>query len=166
MYDTYKIMDHLGKEVDKKSESGIRNMTDLDTVVKLSEAMKNFAKVEYYCTVTEAMEQEGYSHDDGYSQTGGYSERRKRDSMGRYSRNDGYDRGSSYHQGGAYDRYMDAKHSYRSSRSPEHKKEMSAHLSDYKDELKEIAQGLLNGTDSREEREEIRKMFREIGNMA
>ena len=43
---------------------------------------------------------------------------------------------------------------------------MSAHLSDYKDELKEIAQGLLNGADSREEREEIRKMFREIGNMA
>lgn len=159
MYDTYRIMEHLEKEVDKKTESGIRNMTDLETVVKLSEAMKNFAKTTYYCTVTEAMEQEGYSHDDGYS------ERRKRDSMGRYSRNDGYDRGSSYNHGGAYDRYMDAKHSYRTSRSPEHKKEMATHLSDYKDELKEIAQGLLNGADSREEREEIRKMFREIGNM-
>ena len=70
MYDTYKIMDHLGKEVDKKSESGIRNMTDLDTVVKLSEAMKNFAKVEYYCTVTEAMEQEGYSHPEMTAMTG------------------------------------------------------------------------------------------------
>lgn len=157
MYDTYRIMEHLEKEVDKKTESGIRNMTDLETVVKLSEAMKNFAKTTYYCTVTEAMENEGYSHDDGYS------ERRKRDSMGRYSRD--YELGGSYNHGGAYDRYMNAKHSYRSSRSPEHKKEMATHLSDYKDELKEIAQGLLNGADSREEREEIRKMFREIGNM-
>lgn len=154
MYDSYKIMEHLGKEVDKKAETGIRSTTDLDTVVKLAQAMKDFAKAEYYCTVTEAMEQEGYSHNDGYS------ERRKRDSMGRYSGHDGYDRG------GAYDKYMDAKHSYRSSRSPEHKKEMSGYLGEYKDELKEIVNNLLSGADTREEREEIRKMIREIGNLA
>lgn len=159
MYDSYKIMEHLEKEVDKKAETGIRSTTDLDTVVKLSEAMKNFAKAEYYCTVTEAMNEEGYSHEDGYS------ERRKRDSMGRYSRHDGYDRGNSYNHG-AYDRYMDAKHSYRSSRSPEHKKEMSGYLGEYKDELKEIVNGLLSGADTREEREEIKKMIREIGNLA
>lgn len=159
MYDSYKIMEHLEKEVDKKAETGIRSTTDLDTVVKLSEAMKNFAKAEYYCTVTEVMNEEGYSHEDGYS------ERRKRDSMGRYSRHDGYDRGSSYNHG-AYDRYMDAKHSYRSSRSPEHKKEMSGYLGEYKDELKEIVNGLLAGADTREEREEIKKMIREIGNLA
>ena len=159
MYDSYKIMEHLEKEVDKKAETGIRSTTDLDTVVKLSEAMKNFAKAEYYCTVTEAMNEEGYSHEDGYS------ERRKRDSMGRYSRHDGYDRGNPYNHG-AYDRYMDAKHSYRSSRSPEHKKEMSGYLGEYKDELKEIVNGLLSGADTREEREEIKKMIREIGNLA
>lgn len=160
MYDSYRIMEHLGKEVDKKAENGIRSTADLDTVVKLAQAMKDFAKAEYYCIVTEAMEGEGYSQHDGYS------ERRKRDSMGRYSRNDGYERGSSYNHGGAYDRYMDAKHSYRSSRSPEHKKEMSGYLGEYKDELKEIVQNLLSGADTREEREEIRKMIREIGNLA
>lgn len=171
MYDSYKIMEHLEKEVDKKAETGIRSTTDLDTVVKLSEAMKNFAKAEYYCTVTEAMEQGGYSQDDGYSQ-GGYSERRKSDSMGRYSRNggysrhDGYDNGSSYGHGGAYDRYMDAKHSYRSSRAPEHKKKMSEFLGEYKGELEEMMQSLLAGADTREEREEIKRMIREIGNIA
>lgn len=159
MYDSYKIMEHLGKEVDKKTETGIRSTTDLDTVVKLSEAMKNFAKAEYYCTVTEAMEQEGYSHEDGYS------ERRKRDSMGRYSRHDGYDRGSFYNHG-AYDRYMDAKQSYRSSRAPEHKKKMSEFLGEYKGELEEMMQSLLAGADTREEREEIKRMIREIGNLA
>ena len=165
MYDSYKIMEHLEKEVDKKAETGIRSTTDLDTVVKLSEAMKNFAKAEYYCTVTEAMEEGGYSQDDGYSQDG-YSERRKRDSMGRYSRHDGYDRGSSYNHGGAYDRYMDAKHSYRSSRAPEHKKKMSEFLGEYKSELEEMMQSLLAGADTREEREEIKRMIREIGNIA
>jgi hypothetical protein len=158
MYDHERMMEHLGKEMDKKAESGIRNMTDLDTITKLAQAMKDLAKTEYYCTVTEAMENEGYSHNDGYS------ERRKRDSMGRYSRD--YERGSSYNHGGAYDRYMGAKNSYRSSRSPEHKKEMSNYLGEYKDELKEIVNGLLSGADTREEREEIRKMIREIGEMA
>ena len=164
MYDYDRMMEHLGKEMDKKSESGIRNMTDLDTIMKLAQTMKDLAKTEYYCTVTEAMESEGYSHDDGYGRRDGYSERRKRDSMGRYSRD--YERGSSYNQGGAYDKYMGAKHSYRSSRSPEHKKEMSGYLGEYKDELKEIVQGLLSGADTREEREEIRKMIREIGDLA
>ncbi len=165
MYDSYKIMEHLTKEMDKKADAGIRSVNDLDTVVKLAQAMKDLAKADYYCTVTEAMEEEGYSHND-------YSERRKRDSRGRYSRDGGYgrgesyERGSSYNHGGAYDRYMEAKHSYRSSRSPEHKKEMSGHLSDYSEELKDIAQNLINNADTREEREEIKKMLREIGNMA
>lgn len=158
MYDHERMMEHLGKEMDKKADSGIRNMTDLETITKLAQAMKDLAKTEYYCTVTEAMENDGYSHNDGYS------ERRKRDSMGRYSRD--YDRGSSYNHGGAYDRYMGAKHSYRSSRSPEHKKEMTNYLGEYKDELKEIVNGLLSGADTREEREEIRKMIREIGDLA
>ena len=40
MYDNYKIMEHLKKELDKKAESGIRNITDLDTIVKLAQALK------------------------------------------------------------------------------------------------------------------------------
>lgn len=164
MYNHDRMMEHLGKEMDKKADSGIRNMTDLDTIMKLAQTMKDLAKTEYYCTVTEAMNDEGYSHNDVYSRNDGYSERRKRDSMGRYSRD--YERGNSNNHGGAYDRYMGAKHSYRSSRSPEHKKEMSSYLGEYKDELKEIVNGLLSGADTREEREEIRKMIREIGDLA
>jgi hypothetical protein len=163
MYDSYKIMEHLEKEVDKKAETGIRSTTDLDTVVKLSEAMKNFAKAEYYCTVTEAMNEEGYSHEDGYS------ERRKRDSMGRYSRHDGYDRGSSYNQGGyseARDRYMEDKHSYRSTRSADSKRDMNVSLHDCMNKLREELQEMMSNADTREERDKIKEMIREIGNLA
>ena len=160
MYDSYKIMEHLEKEVDKKADSGIRNVTDLDTVVKLSEAMKNFAKAEYYCTVTEAM------HEDGYS------ERRKRDSMGRYSKNDGmhhgYEVGNSYRSGynEARDRYMDHKHSYRSTHSPESKKSMGESLTNFKENLLDELQGMMANADTREEREAFKEMFRAVGNLA
>jgi hypothetical protein len=157
MFDTYKMQEAVCKELEKKAESGLKSTSDLDTVWKLIDAYKNLLKIDM---LQEAGE---YSHDDGYDRD--HSERRRRDSMGRYSRHDGYDRGSSYNHG-AYDRYMDAKHSYRSSRSPEHKKEMSGYLGEYKDELKEIVNGLLAGADTREEREEIKKMIREIGNLA
>ena len=91
MYDSYKLMQHIEKELDKKAESGIRNTSDLDTVAKLAQTMKDLTKAEYYCTVTEAMNEGGYSESDGYTERG-----RRRDRMGRYTRNDGYNRGSSY----------------------------------------------------------------------
>lgn len=153
MYDSYKIMEHLEKEVDKKAESGIRNITDLDTVVKLSEAMKNFAKTEYYCTVTEAMQEDGHSYDSGYS------ERRKRDGMGRYSRHDG-----GYTE--AKERYMEDKHSYRSSRSPESKRDMNVSLHDCMTKLKSELQDMMASADTREERDKIKEMIQEIGRLA
>lgn len=166
MYDDYKLMKHIEMELDKKAESGFRNSSDLDTVVKLAQIQKDLAKAKYYCTVTEAMEQGDYSHADGE-----YSERRRRDARGRYSRNDGYDRGSSYNDGhGGYsaarDRYMEDKHSYRSTRSADSKRDMNASLEDCKHRLKEEMQNMLNGADTREERDAIKAMIREIGSLA
>lgn len=164
MYDDYKLMKHIEMELDKKAESGFRNSSDLDTVVKLAQIQKDLAKAKYYCTVTEAMEQEGYSHNDG-----DYSERRRRDARGRYSRNDGYDRGSSYNDGhggysAAHDRYMEKKHSYRTSRTPEAKRELLDSMEDFLDELETMFRETKSGADTREERDKIQQRVRDMVN--
>lgn len=162
MYDTYKMQEQLCKELEKKAQSGIKSTQDLDTVWKLIDAYKNLLKIDM---LQEAGE---YSHDDGYS------ERRRRDSMGRYARNDGYEHGSSYrrsygHDGGyseARGEYMDAKNSYRSTRSPESKRDMNVSLHDCMTKLKDELQDMMSSADTREEREKIKEMLREIGNLA
>lgn len=167
------IYGHLTKELDKKAEKGLTSTADLDVVVRLTEAMKNLAKADYYCTVTEAMNDGEYSHGDGYS------ERRRRDSMGRYARegamHHSYEGDSSYRDGrdarrGGYSEargeYMDAKHSYRSTRSPESKRDMTASLEECKHKLRQEMQNMLNDADTREEREAIKTMIREIGSLA
>lgn len=162
MYDTYQMQEHICKELEKKSQMGIKSTSDLDTVWKLIDAYKNLLKIDM---LQEASE---YSN-DGYSRDGGYSERRKRDSMGRYSRNDGYDRGSSYNRGGyseARGDYMDAKHSYRSTRTPESKREMNDSLHDCMTKLKEELQEMMSSADTREERDKIKEMIHEIGRLA
>lgn len=157
MYDTYQMQEHICKELEKKAQGGLKSTQDLDTVWKLIDAYKNLLKIDM---LQEAGE---YSNDDGYS------ERRRRDSRGRYSRSDGYDRGSSYNQGGyseARDRYMDDKHSYRSTRSPESKRDMNVSLHDCMSKLKEELQEMMSSADTREERDKIKEMLREIGNLA
>ena len=157
MYDTYQMQEHICKELEKKGQNGLKSTQDLDTVWKLIDAYKNLLKIDM---LQEAGE---YSHDDGHS------ERRKRDSLGRYSRSDGYDRGSSYNQGGyseARERYMDDKHSYRSTRSAESKRDMNVSLHDCMSKLKEELQEMMSSADSREERDKIKEMLREIGNLA
>ena len=157
MYDTYQMQEHICKELEKKGQSGLKSTQDLDTVWKLIDAYKNLLKIDM---LQEAGE---YSHDDGYS------ERRKRDSRGRYSRSDGYDRGSSYNQGGyseARERYMDDKNSYRSTRSAESKRDMNVSLHDCMSKLKDELQEMMSSADSREERDKIKEMLREIGNLA
>lgn len=164
MYDTYKMQEHICRELEKKAEGGLKSTSDLDTVWKLIDAYKNLLKIDM---LQEASE---YSHDDGYS------ERRKRDSMGRYSRNDGmsYEGGSSYRRGysrdGGYsearERYMDDKHSYRSSRSPESKRDMNVSLHDCMTKLKEELQEMMTSADTREERDKIKEMIQEIGRLA
>lgn len=157
MYDTYQMQEHICKELEKKAQGGLKSTQDLDTVWKLIDAYKNLLKIDM---LQEAGE---YSHDDGYS------ERRRRDSRGRYSRSDGYDRGSSYNHGGyseARDRYMDDKHSYRSTRSPESKRDMNVSLHDCMNKLREELQEMMSNADTREERDKIKEMLREIGNLA
>ena len=166
MYDTYQMQEHICKELEKKAQSGIKSTADLDTVWKLIDAYKNLLKIDM---LQEASE---------YSQNDGYSERRKRDSMGRYARDDGqrhnYDGGSSYRRGysrdGGYSEakgeYLDAKHSYRSTKSPESKREMNVSLHECMEKLREELREMMSNADTNEEREKIRDMLREIGNLA
>lgn len=161
MFDTYQLQEHICRELEKKAQSGIKSTADLDTVWKMIDAYKNLLKIDML------QEAEEYSHD------GGYSERRKRDSMGRYSRNDGYEHGSSYrkgyHDGGyseAKERYMEDKTSYRSTRSPESKRDMTASLHECMTKMKEELQDMMSSADTREEREKIKEMIQEIGRLA
>jgi hypothetical protein len=165
MYDTYQMQDHICKELEKKAQSGIKSTADLDTVWKLIDAYKNLLKIDM---LQEASE---YSHEDGYS------ERRRRDSRGRYSRDDGgsgYDGDSSYRRGyvrdGGYSEakgeYMEAKHSYRSTRSPESKRDMDTSLHDCMNKLRDELKDMMSNADTREERDKIKEMLREIGNLA
>ena len=171
MYDTYQMQEHICKELEKKAQNGLKSTQDLDTVWKLIDAYKNLLKIDM---LQEASE---YSRDGDYSQNDGYSERRKRDSRGRYSRNDGghsyegdssYNRGSSYRGGysEARDRYMDDKHSYRSTRSPDSKRDMNVSLQDCMEKLKQELDEMEANADTREERDKIREMRREIGKLA
>lgn len=162
MYDTYQMQEHICKELEKKAQTGLKSTQDLDTVWKLIDAYKNLLKIDML------QEAEEYSHEDGYS------ERRRRDSRGRYSREGGgnsYDDGSSYRRGhGGYseakERYMEDKHSYRSSRSPESKRDMNVSLHDCMTKLKEELQEMMSSADTREERDKIQEMIREIGRLA
>lgn len=163
MYETYDLQEHICKELEKKTKNGIKSTGDLDTIWKLIDAYKNLLKIDM---LQEAGE---YSHDDGE-----YSERRKRDSMGRYSRNDGYEHDSYYRHGntrdGGYSEakgdYMEAKHSYRTTRSPESKREMNVSLHECMEKLKHELDEMEANADTREEREKIREMRREIGKLA
>ena len=171
MYDTYKMQEHICRELEKKAEAGIKSSADLDVVWKLIDAYKNLLKIDM---LQEASEGE-YSHGREYS------ERRRRDSRGRYSREGGedysYEGDSSYRggRGGGYSRngyseargdYMEAKSSYRATRSPESKREVTASLDDCMKKLKNEIEDMYSGADTREEREKIKEVLREIGNLA
>lgn len=168
MFDTYKMQEMICKELEKKAERGsIPSQADLDTIWKLIDAYKNLLKIDM---LQEASE---YSHDGG-----DYSERRRRDSRGRYARDGGgnysYEGDSSYRRGysrdGGYSEakgdYMDAKHSYRTNRSPASKKAMTDSLEACMNKLGEELDEMEANADSREEREKIREMRRAIGKLA
>lgn len=165
MYNTYEMQEHICKELEKKAQTGIKSTGDLDTVWKLIDAYKNLLKIDM---LQEAGE---YADEHGYSRNDGYSERRRRDSRGRYSRDDGYERGSSYNRGrGGYsearEEYMDAKYSYRSNRSPESKRNVDSSLHDCMEKLRTELHEMMENADTREEREKIKEMLREIGNIS
>lgn len=162
MYDTYQMQEHICKELEKKAQSGIKSTTDLDTVWKLIDAYKNLLKIDM---LQEAGEYSYGEHD-------GYSERRRRDSRGRYSRDGGqysYEHDNSYNRGGyseAKDRYMEDKNSFRSTRSAESKRDMNVSLHDCMNKLRDELKEMMSNADTREERDKIKEMLREIGNLA
>ena len=82
----HKIKEMLTKELEVFEKKGQLSMSDLDRVHKLTDTIKNIDKID--------MLEDGYSEDGHYMGEGriygtSYAGRRKRDSMGRYSRDDG-----------------------------------------------------------------------------
>lgn len=87
---------------------------------------------------------EGHSRNGGYSRDGGYG--------GDYSQN--------------YDRYMDSKQSYRSSKSPECKQRLMDTLEDYMDDFSRQMEEMLRDSDCAEERSTIKRYLDKIKNIA
>lgn len=189
-----KMCELIETELGKIAEKGLTT-SNLDTAYKLIEMYNKIKnneyweiKEEYYMTVLEEM-QSGYSErnypmmDDDYSMRKG----QKRDSMGRYSRDDGmggqsyargrggrdnrgrYSREGGYSQndGGysMYDRYMDAKQSYRSNQSMDGKQKLMESLEDYMDDFTEKIKEMSRDADSAEERELINKFMTKLQNI-
>ena len=182
-----KMCELIEMELGKIAEKGLTT-SNLETAYKLIDMYKDLknteyweTKGEYYDTVLMEM-QGGYSErdyammDDDYAMRG-----RKRDRMGRYSREDGImrdgqsmargrggrSRGYSMNDGGysMYDRYMDAKQSYRSNQSMDGKQKLMESLQDYMDDFTEKIKEMSRDADSAEERELINKFMTKLQNI-
>ena len=187
MRDMEKLCGVIEEELHKIASKGL-NTSNLDTAYKLVDMYKDLknteyweGKLDYYMNEMDGYSQEGYSQrysrNEGYNM--GHSERRKRDRMGRYSRNDGssYENGeslrrgysrNSYADGGysGYDRYMDSKESYRSSKTPECKQRLMQTLEEYMDDFTEQMEEMLRDSDCQEERETIKRYISKIKNLS
>ena len=147
---SYKLMQKIHEELDNIAEKGL-NTSNLENAYKLIDMWKDMENVEYW-----KCKEEYYNQVMDEMDGGEYSEaRRKRDSMGRYSRADGmsqdYDNDSSYRgtrgkhyvrghysraTGPAYDDYMNQKQSYRNGGKDEDcKRRMLAALEEHMDAL-------------------------------
>lgn len=184
MRDMEKLCNLICDELDKIAEKGL-NTGNLDTAYKLIDMYKDLKDADYCTIKTEYYEQE--------MGMDGYSEAQGRDSMGRYSQADGrmvpdYDRDSSYRgrSGGEhyvrghysragygdgdysnrYDRYMDSKQSYRSSKSPECKQRLMSTLEDYMSDFSRKMEEMLRDSDCAEERTMIKRYLDKIKNIS
>lgn len=188
-----KLCELIESELGKIAEKGLTT-SNLETAYKLVDMYKDLknteyweTKGEYYDTVLMEM-QGGYSQNDGYSMMDDdYSMRgRKRDRMGRYSREDGMggqsmarggrrdnrgrysrDGGYSMNDGGdyMYNRYMDAKQSYRSNQSMDGKQKLMESLEDYMDDFTEKIKEMHRDAETGEERELISKFMTKLQNI-
>ena len=179
-----KLCEIIENELHKIAEKGLTT-SNVDTAYKLVDMYKDLkntdyweTKGEYYMAVLDEM-QGGYSEgnysmmEDDYAMRG-----RKRDRMGRYSRDDGMmndgqsmargrggrGRGYSMNDGGysMYDRYMDAKQSYRSNQSMDGKKKLMESLEDYMDDFTEKIKEISRDSDFPEERELVNKLLSKL----
>lgn len=186
-----KMCELIEMELGKIAEKGLTT-SNLETAYKLIDMYKDLknteyweTKGEYYDTVLMEM-QGGYSERD-YAMMDDYAMRgRKRDRMGRYSREDGMG-GQSYARGGRrdnrgrysreggysmndggysmYDRYMDAKQSYRSNQSMDGKQKLMESLEDYMDDFTEKIKEMHRDAETGEERELISKFMTKLQNI-
>lgn len=189
MKDMERLCNVIEEELHKIAEKGL-NTGNLDTAYKLIDMYKDLKnmeyweqKGEYYMEVLDEMHG-GYSNNEGYP-LDGYSERRKRDSMGRYSRDGGLDGGSSYarhempygkvynrdrgYSGNYVDRYgsyMDSKQSYRTNKTPECKQRLMSALEEYMEEFSAQMEEMLRDSDCAEERTAIKRHLDKIKNIA
>ena len=188
-----KLCELIESELSKIAEKGLTT-SNLETAYKLVDMYKDLknteyweTKGEYYDTVLMEMQngsEGGYSMmDDDYSMRG-----RKRDRMGRYSRDDGMmrdgqsmarnsrrdnrgrysrDGGYSMNDGGdyMYNRYMDAKQSYRSNQSMDGKQKLMESLEDYMDDFTEKIKEMHRDAETGEERELISKFMTKLQNI-
>ena len=190
-----KFCEIIETELGKIAEKGLTtsNLDAAYKLVDMYKDLKNTdyweTKGEYYDTVLMEM-QGGYSHNDERMMDDGYSMRgHKRDRMGRYSRDDGmsYDGNQSYARGGRrdnrgrysrdggysmndggysmYDRYMDAKQSYRSNQSMDGKQKLMESLEDYMDDFTEKIKEMHRDAETGDERELISKFLGKLQNI-
>lgn len=187
-----KFCEMIEMELGKIADKGLTT-SNLDAAYKLVDMYKDLkntdyweTKGEYYDTVLMEM-QGGYSHNDGRMMDDDYSMRgRKRDRMGRYSRDDDMG-GQSYARGGRrdnrgrysrdggysmndggysmYDRYMDAKQSYRSNQSIDGKQKLMESLEDYMDDFTEKIKEMHRDAETGDERELISKFLSKLQNI-
>ena len=188
-----KLCELIESELSKIAEKGLTT-SNLETAYKLVDMYKDLKNTEYWETKGEYYDyvlmemQGGYSEgnysmmEDDYSMRG-----RKRDRMGRYSREDGmggqsyargrggrdnrgrYSRDGGYSQndGGysMYDRYMDAKQSYRSNQSMDGKQKLMESLEDYMDDFTEKIKEMHRDSDTPEERELLQRFMTKLQNI-
>lgn len=167
-------------ELHRIAEKGL-NTANLDTAYKLIDMYKDLKNTDYW-----EMKKEYYMSmmDDGSISyhayyDGDYSERRrrKRDSMGRYSRADGhyhddmnmhnkmYSRNSGNINNG-YDRYMHSKENYRSAKTPECKERLMNTLEEYMEDFSQQMEEMLRDSDCQEERATIKRYIDKIKNLS
>lgn len=188
-----KLCELIESELSKIAEKGLTT-SNLETAYKLVDMYKDLknteyweTKGEYYDTVLMEM-QGGYSERDYAMMEDDYSMRgRKRDRMGRYSREDGMggqsyargrggrdnrgrysrDGGYSMNDGGysMYDRYIDAKQSYRSNQSMDGKQKLMESLEDYMDDFTEKIKEMHRDAETGDERELISKFLGKLQNI-
>lgn len=188
-----KLCELIESELGKIAEKGLTT-SNLETAYKLVDMYKDLknteyweTKGEYYDTVLMEM-QGGYSERDYSMMEDDYSMRgRKRDRMGRYSRDDGmggqsyargrggnnrgrnqYSRDGGYSQNDGYsmyDRYMDAKQSYRSNQSMDGKQKLMESLEDYMDDFTEKIKEMHRDAETGDERELISKFLGKLQNI-
>lgn len=179
------MLEVVCNELDKIADKGL-TAGNLEHAFKLVDMYKDLMETEYW-----DVKKDYYRSEQGYSRTNhggghyqqeqyhdGYSERRRRDSMGRYSRNDSsYDGGNSYgdysrnnnysqrnHEN--YERYMDSKQSYRASQNSDCKQRLMTTLDEYMDSFTKQMEDMLKDSDCREEKETITRYLKKLQQIA